>query len=187
METKHCHLGSRRLSYSAAMSDNANKENSPNIAAKSLGCLTAFRRLYFLLLTNQSPRAGDIVLSKVSNVYSRLKVWGTDSGAICTGRGSLDDRLRTDNSLRLIILDLLCNLEEVLEMGMTSTNPGYMSVNDQRLTEGSDSLRSRHPCDKHGPNTTVEESDQDSLSSTRTGSKNSIDSSSGSRLAKTDT
>ena len=57
---------------------------------------------------------GQINLAKISDNYGRLNIWGSDTGILRGGRGSLDERLRTDQRLRCLVLDILGELREVL-------------------------------------------------------------------------
>ena len=80
-------------------------------------CLMVYRHLY-LSLTRPDCRVADQVdASKVCDNYGRLNVWGSDSGALRTGRGSLDDLLRTNESLRSIVLDTISDLTASIERG----------------------------------------------------------------------
>lgn len=99
------------------MSDHADTEESHSIAATFSGCLTSYRRLYFLLTSRKAQGAEDIDLTEVSDNYGRLNVWGADSGALRTGRGSLDDIIRANENLRSILLDILGDLKEAIGIG----------------------------------------------------------------------
>lgn len=48
--------------------------------------------------------------------YGHLNLWGNDSGTLRTGRGSLDDNLRTKDELRSILLDILRELKGTIDM-----------------------------------------------------------------------
>ncbi|KFZ16731.1 hypothetical protein V501_02082 [Pseudogymnoascus sp. VKM F-4519 (FW-2642)] len=68
-------------------------------------CARSFKELYLALFAY-----GPISLSKFIDEYGRFGVWGGDSGADRTGRGSLDDVLRNDPRTTSIIAELLENL-----------------------------------------------------------------------------
>ena len=99
------------------MADDAKDEVTPSIAAKFSDCLGSYRQLYFLLTSRNVRGPQDIDLTELSDNYGRLNVWGADSGALRTGRGSLDDILRTFENLQSIILDLLGDLLEAIGRG----------------------------------------------------------------------
>ncbi len=66
-----------------------------------------------MLSHEDCPVKGQVLLSKVSDEYGRLAVWGEESGAKRSGRGSLDDTLRHEPSFQLIVLDILNDLVAV--------------------------------------------------------------------------
>jgi hypothetical protein len=72
-------------------------------------CSHSFRELYLALFAY-----GPISLSRFNDEYGRFGVWGGDSGADRTGRGSLDDILRNDPKTTSIITEVLENLDEDL-------------------------------------------------------------------------
>ena len=78
-------------------------------------CLQRYRDIYFALSENDGFKRYHIPMPQFSDEYGRLGIWGRNSRADCTGRGSLDDNLRTDNSLRSITLDLLRAFERDLK------------------------------------------------------------------------
>ena len=99
------------------MPDPDDIEGAPLIAPAFATCLMVYRHLY-LSLTRPDCRVADQVdVSKVCDNYGRLNVWGSDSGALRTGRGSLDDLLRTNESLQSIVLDTVSDLTESIERG----------------------------------------------------------------------
>ena len=99
------------------MPDDANDELTSSIAAKFSDCLGSYRQLYFLLTSRNVRGLDHIDLTELSDKYGQLNVWGANSGALRTGRGSLDDILRTNENLRSIILDLLGDLLEAIGRG----------------------------------------------------------------------
>jgi hypothetical protein len=74
-------------------------------------CSRSFKELYLVLFAY-----GPISLSKFNDEYGRFGVWGGDSGADRTGRGSLDDVLRNDLKVTSIIVEVLENLDEDLNI-----------------------------------------------------------------------
>ena len=74
-------------------------------------CSRSFKQLYLSLFAY-----GPISLSKFNDEYGRFGVWGSDSGADRTGRGSLDDVLRNDLTTASIIAELLKNLNDDLSI-----------------------------------------------------------------------
>lgn len=74
-------------------------------------CSRSFKELYLALFAY-----GPISLSKFNDEYGRFGVWGGDSGGDRTGRGSLDDVLRNDPKMILIIAELLENLNDDLSI-----------------------------------------------------------------------
>lgn len=59
-------------------------------------------------------------LATISDEYGRLGVWGANSGADRTGRGSIDDRLRGSAMVHTMIAQLLKSLSGCLIKGMFS-------------------------------------------------------------------
>lgn len=74
-------------------------------------CSSSFKELYLALFAY-----GPISLSKFNDEYGRFGVWGSDSGADRSGRGSLDDVLRNDPKATSIIAEVLENLDEDLNI-----------------------------------------------------------------------
>ncbi|KAI4237660.1 MAG: hypothetical protein LQ349_001689 [Xanthoria aureola] len=138
----------------SGMSDEANDEVT-SIAVKFSDCLGSYRQLYFWLTNRHIQGLQDIDLTEVSDNYGRLKVWGADSGALRTGRGSLDDILRTDKNLRSILLDLLGDLLEAIgrarlafqETEDVSTNNNLTAHDDHQDSESNTSTASEQSGD----------------------------------------
>lgn len=80
-------------------------------------CSRSFKELYLVLFAY-----GPISLSKFNDEYGRFGVWGGDSGADRTGRGSLDDVLRNDPKVTSIIAEVLENLDEDLNICRTKAH-----------------------------------------------------------------
>jgi hypothetical protein len=72
-------------------------------------CSETFKKLYLAIFDY-----GFISIERLNDEYGRFGVWGGDSGADRTGRGSLDDVLRNDLVTRSIIAEVLENLDEDL-------------------------------------------------------------------------
>jgi hypothetical protein len=76
---------------------------------------------FYIALADEGCRvAGQVSLTRISDEYGRLGVWGRNSGADRTGRGSLDDRLRNDPKLRGVVFELLSDLDAYLIRGVFS-------------------------------------------------------------------
>ena len=90
---------------------------APSIAPAFAACLMVYRHLYLSLTRPDSHVADQVDASKVFDNYGRLNVWGSDSGALRTGRGSLDDLLRSNESLRSLVLDTISDLTKSIERG----------------------------------------------------------------------
>lgn len=88
---------------------------SPLISSIFTTCLVLYRDLYLYLADDRPEIAAKIDLARVSDEYGRLNVWGSESGALRIGRGSLDDRLRDDPKLQSIIVDILNDLINALK------------------------------------------------------------------------
>lgn len=99
------------------MPDPADIREARSIAPAFSECLILYRRLYFSLTDRDCRVADQVDVAKVSDNYGRLNVWGSDSGALRTGRGSLDDVLRSNENLRSIVLDTISDLTESLKRG----------------------------------------------------------------------
>jgi hypothetical protein len=95
--------------------------SQPSAIATSFSkCSSQFREFYVALTSKDCQGTQGASLSRLADEYGRFGVWGGNSRADHTGRGSLDDSLRKDPSLYSIILDLLDNLHDDLERGMSS-------------------------------------------------------------------
>lgn len=99
------------------MADLDDTREAQSIALAFSECLNLYRRLYLSLTGHDCQIAEQVDVTKVSDNYGRLNIWGSDSGALRTGRGSLDDLLRTNENLRSIVLDTISDLKESLERG----------------------------------------------------------------------
>lgn len=78
-------------------------------------CLQRYREVYLKLIENNGNGDSGFSISQLADEYGRIGVWGKNSGADRTGRGSLDDRLRVEPGLRSIVSDLLKVLESDLD------------------------------------------------------------------------
>jgi hypothetical protein len=85
-------------------------------------CSHNFKQFYIALAGEDCQFSEKVPLSQLSDEYGRLGVWGANSAADRTGRGSLDDVLRDDPELRSIILEILRDLCHDLEYGMCYAN-----------------------------------------------------------------
>lgn len=82
-------------------------------------CRRSFQRIFWAVA--DGGVASQVSLTRISDENGRLGVWGRDSGADRTGRGSLDDRLRNDPTLRGIVFELLADLDTYLIKGVFSS------------------------------------------------------------------
>ncbi|KAL8882777.1 MAG: hypothetical protein Q9215_004309 [Flavoplaca cf. flavocitrina] len=147
----------------SGMSDNATTDvSSYAIASMFLDCLISYKRLYFLLVGHQAQGAENIDVSELADNYGRLNLWGNDSGALRTGRGSLDDNLRTEDKLRSILLDILRELKETIDMG-------YLHLTQQSMDSGVPSVPENESISL-GVSSALEDYDQGSSSTTGTAS-----------------
>ncbi|KAL8712208.1 MAG: hypothetical protein Q9225_006987, partial [Loekoesia sp. 1 TL-2023] len=128
-----------------------NVEQPQSIAAAFLACQDLYRRLYLSLAGHEAQAADQIDLADLSDNYGRLNIWGSDSGALRTGSGSLDDILRADDNLRAIVHDLFGDLTEALNRVIL-------------LTKGNEHVG-------HGDGPVGDNSGEDSLSSISTPSE----------------
>lgn len=120
------------------MPDPDDIHGAPSIAPAFATCLKVYRHLY-LSLTRPDCRVVDQVdVSKVCDNYGRLNVWGSDWGALRTGRGSLDDLLRTNESLRSIVLDTISDLTKSIERATVLADVGPATEEENLLTDDSD-------------------------------------------------
>ena len=99
------------------MLDPAGIQEPPSIATAFSECLILYRRLYVSLTGPDCQVADQVDVAKLFDNYGRLNVWGSDSGALRTGRGSLDDILRTNENLRSIVIETITDLTESLQRG----------------------------------------------------------------------
>lgn len=102
------------------MSGSEDVEQPQSIAAAFFTCQDLYRCLYLSLAGQEAQVADQVNMADVSDNYGRLNIWGSDSGVLCTGSGSLDDMLRTDDKLRSIAHDLFGDLEDTLDRGKSS-------------------------------------------------------------------
>ena len=93
--------------------------DTSSIASAFSACLEAYRDFYLVLARDERTATETIPLPEVADEYGRLKVWGANTEALRTGRGSLDDKLRNDGRLKSMILTLLRELTEDLQRGAT--------------------------------------------------------------------
>lgn len=98
-------------------------EQPQSIAAAFLECQDLYRRLYLFLAGNEGLVVGQIDLADICDNYGRLNIWDSDSGALRTRSGSLEDILRADDNLRAIAHDLLGDLAEALNRGRFPSIP----------------------------------------------------------------
>jgi hypothetical protein len=83
-------------------------------------CRRSFMGFYVAIADEGCRVAREVSLTRISDEHGRLGVWGRDSGADRTGRGSLDDRLRNDPKLRGTVFELLSDLDRYLIRGVFS-------------------------------------------------------------------
>ena len=75
-------------------------------------CLQHYRTLFIHLGQQTDDTNLNVSLSRLADEYGRVRIWGRNSGADRTGRGSLDEKLRADGKMQTIVSDLLqllCN------------------------------------------------------------------------------
>ena len=171
------------------MSDYDDDGKSRSIASAFSDCLTLYRRLWFSLTDHEFQVADQVDLAKLSDGYGRLNVWGSDSGALRTGRGSLDDVLRTDDKLRSIVVDIIDDLINALKQGRFSS-PSLISELHNAMTLNTYLailLSKRNENISQHNNSTRDDSDEDSLSSISTISEQYSDDGIKSRPKKSET
>lgn len=168
------------------MIDAEEDSQSPFIADTFVTCLALYRDFYSCIATDERHVRCQVDLVKVSDEYGRLNVWGSDSGALRSGRGSLDDALRHDENLKSIVLDILNDLIDAIKRGMlcysTCLDPVPVLLTPQVAVSASGNQETADPADQEG----AERSDDDSLSSVSTSSETSIEESKQGRPKKTE-
>jgi hypothetical protein len=97
--------------------------SSPRVADFVLACLHEFRLLCdtphiwesgLHKDASQQDDTDQMWLLKLKDEQSRFMVWSGNIGAHRTGRSSLDHRLRDASNIRNHIIQMLCNLIELL-------------------------------------------------------------------------
>ncbi len=168
------------------MIDAEEDSQSPFIADTFVTCLALYRKFHFCIATDERRVRCQVDLAKVSDEYGRLNVWGSDSGALRSGRGSLDDALRNDENLRCIVLDILNDLLDAIKRGMLccATCPDSVPIllTPQIAISASENQETADPADQEE----AERSDDDSISSVSTSSENSIEETKQRRPKKTE-
>jgi hypothetical protein len=96
--------------------DQAQLQASNDVSLHELfgACRTNFMELYLAIASEQSE---SILLASLGDEHGRLRVWGRNSGADRTGRGSLDDRLRNNVRIRDMVAQMLESLYSCLVKG----------------------------------------------------------------------
>ena len=92
-----------------------------SLSASFSQCLASYKR-FLLALSKENCRAvhlQQVNLPEILEEYGRLKIWGDQTKATLPekARGSLDDILRNDASLKDVVFDILCRLRAQLELG----------------------------------------------------------------------
>ena len=98
------------------------------IAFSFTNCLRLFQQLYLTLTQRECLVNGQVPLTKLGNEYGRLGIWGAESGADRSGRGSLDDLLRHESNFKSIVIDLLQDLIDDLERGSSIRLHQYLDL-----------------------------------------------------------
>ncbi len=115
---------------------------TPSIFTSFSDCLRSFRQL-FLALSKKSSRVVILQQVKVPDVldeYGRLKIWGDQTKATLPekSRGSLDDTLRNESNLKVIVLNILRRLQTQLGQAIPIAERTYR----ESLTSDQDSISS---------------------------------------------
>lgn len=97
----------------------------PSLSELYLECIQSFQR-FLLALSEEDCRViylGQVNLSKVLEEYGRTKIWGDQAKADlpARARGSLDDTLRHDDELKLLVQAILMRLRALLIQGKSHT------------------------------------------------------------------
>lgn len=157
------------------MIDTEEDSQSPFIADTFVTCLVLYRKFHSCIASDERRIRCQVDLAKVSDEYGRLNVWGSDSGALRSGRGSLDDALRNDENLKSIVLDIVNDLIDAIKRGMLccAICPDFVPIllTPQIAISASEHQETADPADQEG----AERSDDESLSSVSTSSETSIE------------
>jgi hypothetical protein len=93
----------------------------------SIECFESFERL---LDASAEELSGDVcqtILPCLRDELGRLRVWAAEGGALQTGHGSLDHKLRDVSEVAQQLVRALSELKEVLQEGLHSTIPLLLS------------------------------------------------------------
>lgn len=92
-----------------------------DISTTYTSCLEHFRRLLAALNDDSyTPiRPREVKLSKALESHGRLRTWGEETCAVlpASSRGSLDDTLRKNETVKETAFDILAKLERQLQLG----------------------------------------------------------------------
>lgn len=102
-------------------------DSNQSITSAYSDCVTLFRDFYFSLASDQCTLTDEVSLPKVSDKYGKLNIWGANRGTLRMGCGSLDDILRNDKKLKALVFDILTDLIDSLEKGVTNW-PSFTSA-----------------------------------------------------------
>jgi hypothetical protein len=92
-----------------------------SLSESYLDCIQSFRS-FLLALSEENClviRLGQVHLSDILEEYGRIKIWGNQTKADIPprARGSLDDTLRHDNELKILVQAILVRLKALLGQG----------------------------------------------------------------------
>lgn len=95
--------------------------SQPSLAITFSRCLSSYKRLLFALNKDNCRviRLNQVNLQEILEEYGRLRIWGEQTKATLPerARGSLDDTLRHDPSLKEMVLENLDQLNDQLNLG----------------------------------------------------------------------
>ena len=117
--------------HSGAMYGDETSARDSAIAALFSRCSSQFRNFYAAIVC-KDRQTHQINLARLTGEFGRLGGWGGNSGADRMGRGSLDEKVRNDQNLKSVILNLLEDLYDTLERGKSFHDSAWATTYCER-------------------------------------------------------
>jgi hypothetical protein len=92
--------------------------NAVFLSQRYYECIQSFKEFLFSA-QHETTKLKRLSISKCFDEYGRFRIWGNQTNVELRGgiRGSLDEALRKDNELKLVVHDILVRLRNILHQG----------------------------------------------------------------------
>jgi hypothetical protein len=101
--------------------------NAVSLSQRYDECIQSFRGFLFPAQQGscKTTELEQVSISTCFDEYGRFQIWGDQTNVKLRGgvRGSLDEALREDNELKLVVHDILVRLRNILDEGSCSWLP----------------------------------------------------------------